>query len=55
MADQARWFEDLGVCRCGKPATGTLRGSRNESYGVSCRKCADLRIDKAERERAREA
>jgi hypothetical protein len=30
MADQVRWFEFLGTCPCGKAATGTLRGPRNE-------------------------
>ena len=53
-ADQVRWFENLGTCRCGKPATGTLRGPMNESYGKSCRKCAEARIKNAERERERE-
>jgi hypothetical protein len=51
--DEVRWFENLGTCRCGKPATGTLRGPRNESYGTSCEKCAIARIKKAERERAK--
>lgn len=54
-ADQVRWFEDLGRCVCGKPATGVLRGPRNESYGTHCRPCAEKRIKKAEREREREA
>lgn len=42
--DPVRWFNALGTCKCGKPATGTLMGPRNESYGVSCSKCADKRI-----------
>lgn len=54
MVDQVRWYEALGTCKCGKPATGKLRGPMNESYGASCRKCAETRIKKAERERARE-
>lgn len=54
MSDQVRWFEALGQCPCGKPATGTLRGPRNESYGTWCRRCAEARIKRAERERARE-
>lgn len=49
--DQAQWFEGLGNCRCGKLATGVLRGTRNESYGPYCRRCADKRIKAAERER----
>jgi hypothetical protein len=51
-ADPVRWFSALGTCRCGKPATGTLMGPRNESYGVSCLKCADVRLKKAAAERA---
>lgn len=54
IADPVRWFEDLGNCRCGKAATGILRGPRNESYGIYCRKCAEYRIRAAERERAKE-
>lgn len=56
MPDQVRWFEALGDCwRCGKPATGKLRGPMNQSYGNSCTKCAEQRIKKAEAEREREA
>lgn len=55
MADQVRWFEALGTCACDKPATGTLRGPLNESYGIYCAKCAYKRLVKAEREREREA
>jgi len=55
MADQVRWFEGLGRCACGRAATGTLRGPRNESYGVSCAQCATRRIRKAEKERQQEA
>ena len=51
MTDTARWFDALGTCRCGKKATGTLRGSRNESFGPYCERCAETRIKKAERER----
>jgi hypothetical protein len=54
MADQVRWFDALGSCICGKPATGVLRGPRNESYGAHCRRCAEARLKKAERERDRE-
>jgi hypothetical protein len=49
--DQVRWFDALGTCKCGKPATGVLRGPRNESYGPSCLKCAKARLAKAEKER----
>lgn len=56
MADQARWFHALGACiGCRKPATGVLRGPRNDSYGNYCQRCADKRLSKAEAERAKEA
>jgi hypothetical protein len=52
MVDPVRWFEALGSCpRCGKPATGTLQGPRNESCGVSCERCAERRIARAAKER----
>lgn len=50
--DPVRWFDGLGSCRCGKPATGKLRGPRNESYGNYCRPCAEKRLKRAEQERA---
>jgi hypothetical protein len=52
MPDQARWFDALGTCVCNKPAEGVVRGPGNESYGSYCRKCAEKRIKKAEKERA---
>lgn len=51
MTDQARWFDATGQCRCGKHATGILRGTRNESLGPYCERCANARIRKAEKER----
>lgn len=54
MADDVRWFDALGTCRCGKPATGKLMGSRNESYGAYCGKCAEKRLKAAQKERERE-
>ena len=41
-----RWFEvtDRKCARCGKHAIGILRGSRNESYGPHCQRCADKRL-----------
>ena len=50
-SDPAQWFDNLGTCRCGKKATGILRGTRNESMGPYCQPCADKRIRKAQRER----
>lgn len=53
MIDPVQWFDRLGICRCGKPATGILRGPRNESYGTSCERCANTRINKARKEEER--
>ncbi len=41
-----RWFEvtDRKCSRCNKRANGILRGSRNESFGPHCQKCADKRL-----------
>jgi translation initiation factor 2 beta subunit (eIF-2beta)/eIF-5 len=55
MADDVRWFDALGKCReCPKPATGKLMGSRNDSYGPYCQKCADKRLMRAMAERQKE-
>ena len=51
MTDQAQWFDGFGKCRCGKQATGILRGTRNESYGAYCERCANKRIKAAEKAR----
>jgi hypothetical protein len=53
--DRARWFDALGVCHCGKPASGTLRGPADEAIQVCCEWCARKRIAKAERNRGLEA
>jgi hypothetical protein len=55
-ADDVRWFDALGECRCGcgKPGTGILRGSRNDSYGAYTSKCAEKRLTKARKEREAE-
>lgn len=55
LPDQVRWFDALGTCACGKPATGVLRGPRNDNYGASCKRCADKRLKQAEAERKRYA
>lgn len=41
-----RWFENTErkCASCGKRATGILRGSRNESYGPHCARCAERRL-----------
>lgn len=49
--DPVRWFDGLGLCKCGKPAHGRLMGPRNESYGVACGKCAAARLKKADEAR----
>ena len=50
--DDVRWFDALGRCQCGRPATGVLRGSRNESFGPSCERCANARLKRADKARA---
>ena len=38
VADPVQWFQEYGPCyECGKPATGVLRGPRNDSYGNYCK------------------
>jgi hypothetical protein len=55
MTDTAQWFEFVGLCLCcGKQAHGILRGTRTESLGPHCDKCADARIGKARAERLKE-
>jgi hypothetical protein len=46
-----QWFEAFAKCRCGKPSSGILRGTRNESYGPHCKKCADGRMKASKRVR----
>lgn len=44
----AQWFQPLGACcGCGKPATGILKGYRNDDRGPHCQKCADRAIKAA--------
>jgi DNA-directed RNA polymerase subunit RPC12/RpoP len=57
---ELRWFEEhTYLCdRCGKRGNGVLRGSRNESYGIHCKRCADKRLadsKKAREHKAKEA
>lgn len=46
MTGTAQWFSPLGGClgRCGKKATGTLKGYRNQDLGPYCEKCANREI-----------
>ena len=50
-----RWFEstEQKCGRCGKRATGILRGSQNESYGPHCQRCADKRLKDSAKARER--
>lgn len=51
---EVQWFEKTEAkCRCGKRATGILRGRQNQSFGPHCEKCANKRIAAAKRVRAR--
>lgn len=47
-----KWFEKLPKCGCGKTATGILRGTRNDSYGHHCDRCAAKRLKASEKTRA---
>ena len=49
-----QWFSPYGKCRCGKQATGDLKGRRNESFGPHCTSCAKKRIAAAKRVRESE-
>lgn len=49
--DDARWFDGIGKCRCGKPANGYVMGSRNQKMAASCERCAERRIKKARKDR----
>lgn len=44
-----QYFRELGVCRCGKPATGWLIGPRNAPYGVACEPCSRKALKAARR------
>lgn len=53
--DPVRWFDEVGTCgNCGKPAHGKLMGAMNESYGAFCKKCANSRLSKADKARAKQ-
>lgn len=50
-----RWFEQNPSCRmCAKPSAGILRGTRNESYGHHCKRCAEKRLKDSAKVRERE-
>lgn len=51
---ELRWFEstERQCSRCGKRATGILRGTRNDSYGPHCEPCANKRLKASEKARA---
>lgn len=53
--DDVRWFDKLPNCVCGKPAHGRLMGSRNDSHGPYCTKCAEARLKKAKASREKES
>lgn len=45
----AQWFQPLGKCLggCGKDATGTMRGFRNDNRRPYCKRCAEREIKRA--------
>jgi hypothetical protein len=50
MTDKARWFNQTGVCRCGRIAVGILMDDFNSPIGPACKACANKRIE-AERQK----
>ena len=44
MIDKARWFNQTGVCRCGRIAVGILMDDFNAPIGPACKACANKRI-----------
>lgn len=52
-----RWLDSdyNRTCNCGKRADGNLRGSRNESYGPHCKRCAARRLKASEKVRKKES
>lgn len=45
---EIQWFDPYPKCRvCRKVSHGILRGTRNESYGDHCTRCASKRIKAA--------
>lgn len=55
MIENAQWFEPTQEkCQsCKNRATGVLRGTRNESYGPYCKRCAEKEIKQAQARRLR--
>lgn len=53
---ELRWFDAYAKCsQCGGVSHGILRGSRNESWGDHCRKCAEKRLKASRKAREAEA
>lgn len=49
-----RWFQRHDTCICGRKSAGILRGSRNESYGEHCERCANRRLKDSAKVREQE-
>ena len=49
LPTNAQWFQELGKCVCGKPATGKLMSDRNATLGSYCKRCAERAIKLAHR------
>lgn len=52
---ELRWFEEFPRCSCGRVSQGILRGSKNQSFGHHCKRCATRRLKAADREREKAA
>jgi len=52
---ELRWFDAYPKCRqCGGVSRGILRGSRNESWGDHCKRCAEKRLRNSRKAREEE-
>ncbi len=48
LPEDAQWFDSIGSCvGCGKPATGFIKGYRNDNRGTACERCANKAIKNA--------
>ena len=51
--DNAQWVRPLGVCKCGKQATGELMSNRNDVLTKVCTRCGTASLKAAEKARAK--
>ena len=47
-----QWIDWLPACyRCGGKAVAIVRGQQNQSFGYTCKRCAEWRLKRDEQER----